>query len=198
MSSTLENKINACQLCELSKTRDKAVPGEGPRGASIMFIGEAPGEVNNQTGRPFVGHGGKIFDGILRELGIDRESVFITNTIKCWPPNNRKPKSFELKQCNIYLQEQLQLVKPKLIITLGAVAYKIITGESIKIKSEHGSLKNMDSFHVCPTFHPNGIRYVKGGRKTIIEDIKKALEQTKIKACSDGSNNNSPIQGKLF
>ncbi len=173
----IENSVSKCTKCNLCLTRNKTVPGEGPVHSKIMFIGEAPGKVNDETGKPFVGHGGKIFDNILMQLGIDRKNVFfVTNMVKCWPPENRRPKKREIEKCYPYLYDQIKIIKPQLIITLGKVAYERLTNKPIKIKEEHGIVTTIfDDIKVCSTYHPNGIRYVKGGMATIIEDIKNAM-----------------------
>ena len=172
----LHEEILVCKNCELYKTRTIGVPGEGPIDAKVMFVGESPGEVNDKLGRPFVGYGGKIFDKILFKAGLNREGVFITNTIKCWPPKNRKPKPLELNTCKAYLERQIELVNPKIIFSLGTVAFKVLTNESIKLKADHGRIYNDNKIPICATFHPNSIRYIRGGLQTIINDVAHAIE----------------------
>ncbi len=172
----LKNRIAKCTNCELCKTRNLTVAGEGLPNSKLMFIGEAPGEVNNEVGRPFVGHGGKIFDKILNNLNLNRSEVFITNIVKCWPPKNRKPKPKEIHECEPYLLEQIEVVKPQLIIALGQTAFTTLTGLKIKIKEEHGKIVAVNGIDICCTYHPNGIRYVKGGLQTIVNDITLGLK----------------------
>lgn len=169
--ASLHDEICQCQRCPLFLSRTNPVPGEGLVGAVAMFIGEAPGKVNDATGRPFVGHGGKIFDSILLRVGLSREEVFITNSVKCWPPNNRRPQAAEISTCKIFLATQIALVQPRLIVTLGGVAFKALTGYDIKLQVEHGRLFNYSGTPVCPTYHPNGIRYIRGGMSTITSDV---------------------------
>lgn len=176
MLNNIKDRIAKCTKCDLCKTRNLTVAGEGMPNSKLMFIGEAPGEVNNEVGRPFVGHGGKIFDKILENLNIKRSEVFITNILKCWPPDNRKPKPNEIKECTPYLHEQIEAVKPQLIIALGQTAFTTLTNTKIKTREEHGKVVSVNGMKVCCTYHPNGIRYVKGGMQTIINDIKAALE----------------------
>lgn len=145
-----------------------------------MFVGEAPGHVNDEVGRPFVGHGGKILDSILKEVGIVRDEVFITNAVKCWPPSNRKPKPDELKECQSYLDSQIQLVNPRLIIALGTTAFTLLTNEKIRLKEEHGKIVYRGAIPVCALFHPNGLRYIRGGRQTIVNGITSVLDKLKI------------------
>lgn len=189
---SLNKMIRQCLDCPLHQTRRHAVPGEGRIDAKVFFVGEAPGKVNDEVGRPFVGHGGKIFDTILVRLGLDRNDVFITNAVKCWPPNNRRPRPFELKLCNHFLKKQILLVQPRCIIALGAVAYNTLTGEKIRIKEQHGYINEIGSIPICATFHPNGIRYIKGGRETIVKDIGNALQ------CLNLDEEQPPIQRSLF
>lgn len=174
--TAVAHAVSECVSCGLCKTRLHTVPGEGPAPAEFMFVGEAPGEVNNQLGRPFVGHGGKIFDKLLATCGMDRTSVFITNTVKCWPPDNRRPSKSELAKCRHFLARQIELVAPRCIVALGSVAFEAVTGRTIRMKEEHGQLVALPQCVVCPTFHPNGIRYIKGGMATIVADLQAALE----------------------
>ena len=115
----LEEQIKNCYLCELSDTRINTVPGAGNRSAKIMFIGEAPGFNEDQQGVPFVGRAGKILDELLGSIGLKREDVFITNIVKCRPPQNRDPTDREKKICSPYLDKQIELIRPKVIATLG-------------------------------------------------------------------------------
>lgn len=171
----IESRIAVCARCPLCAHRDRTVPGEGSPQSGIVFVGEAPGQVNNTCGRPFVGHGGKIFDTILYHLGIARETIFVTNVVKCWPPENRKPKKDEIAACKPYLDEQLDCLKPRVVVALGKTAFETLTGQTITMKVEHGKVVRVRSYTVCATYHPNGIRYVKGGMKTILDDIRMAL-----------------------
>lgn len=179
-NQSIADEINSCRKCRLNKTRNLAVPGEGPKDAKIMFVGEAPGHVNDQEGRPFVGYGGRIFDGILTLAGIKRERIFITNAVKCWPPENRKPRIDELSICKQYLDSQIRLIQPKLIFALGATAFLQLTGMKIKMKEEHGNIFYRHNIPVCPIFHPNGIRYIKGGKQAIVKDIQNAISVTDL------------------
>jgi uracil-DNA glycosylase family 4 len=170
-------QIRNCMSCRLCSTRTQAVPGEGPIPAEIMFVGEAPGHVNDQLGRPFVGHGGKIFDTILNRVGIRREDVFVTNAVKCWPPENRKPKLDELAACRAYLDEQITAVRPRIIFALGTASFSLLTGEPVKLRSEHGKIVHRGETVVCALFHPNGLRYIKGGRDTLVQVLSATLQR---------------------
>ena len=122
--------VRGCPLCKLSRSRKNAVPGEGQLSAKIMFIGEAPGRSEDEKGRPFVGAAGRILDELLKKAGIERSEVFITNIVKCRPPNNRVPKEDELTACRPYLDRQIALIKPKVICILGRTAYSSLLGGS--------------------------------------------------------------------
>jgi len=115
----LEGEVRSCPRCRLSETRKRAVPGEGERRAAVMFIGEAPGFWENEEGRPFVGPAGKLLEELLAGIRLRRDEVYITNVLKCRPPNNRDPLPDELAACHDYLERQIALLRPRLIVTLG-------------------------------------------------------------------------------
>src|SRR3712207_4107034 len=115
----IADEVSRCTACALHQGRTKAVPGEGPLDAEIMFIGEAPGYHEDQQGRPFVGQAGKLLESLLAELGLTRDDVWIANVVKCRPPNNRDPLPEEIAACSRYLERQSELVQPKVIATLG-------------------------------------------------------------------------------
>ena len=117
--SQLHEEITHCTRCELSKNRTRAVPGEGPENATLLFIGEAPGWHEDQQGRPFVGPAGKYLEELLASIGLKREQVYIANIIKCRPPSNRDPLPGEIQACNKWLARQIELIHPKMIVTLG-------------------------------------------------------------------------------
>jgi DNA polymerase len=152
---TLASRIKRCRLCALGKTRKHAVPGEGNSKAKVMFIGEAPGKKEDETGRPFAGKAGKFFNELLKKNRIDRKKCFITSVVKCHPPKNRNPKSIEAKICvQEYLMKQVRLVNPKIIVLLGNTAKKYAPKELLKGKK------------VIITHHPAaGMRFPKSRRK---------------------------------
>ncbi len=126
MKDTLKKvaeEVGACRRCGLSKTRTKAVPGEGPAHARMMLIGQAPGKEEDAAGKPFVGKAGKFLDQLLRKNGLDRKKLFITSPVKCYPPRNRKPHAKELKRCRPFLDRQLDIIKPKIIVLMGDTAF---------------------------------------------------------------------------
>jgi len=173
----LAKEISVCPLCDLSLTRTNAVPGEGPSNARIMFIGEAPGAEEDKTGRPFVGRAGKLLDNALAQAGIARTEVFITSVVKCRPPGNRQPKSFEIKACAPYLTSQMNLIQPKMICLLGNVAAKAVIGKT-GVNELHGQVLN-DRFMV--TFHPAAVLRNKDLRDPLVSDLKKLAEVVNLK-----------------
>jgi uracil-DNA glycosylase family 4 len=151
--AALEQEVSACPLCDLSRTRKLAVPGEGPVDAEVMFIGEGPGFNEDQQGRPFVGPSGRLLNELLASIGLARDQVYITNVVKCRPPNNREPMPQEIAACAPYLERQLALIKPKVVVTLGRYSMaKFFPGASItKI---HGQPKRIGAAFYFPMFHP--------------------------------------------
>lgn len=146
--------ISTCYRCALSQTRTHTVPGEGALTSVIMFIGEGPGREEDLQGRPFVGRSGKFLDGMLAEQNIARESVFITSVVKCRPPGNRDPEPDELAACRDYMDQQIQIINPKIIVTLGRISMqRWFPGASItKI---HGQPKAIEKGRIAmPFFHP--------------------------------------------
>lgn len=170
-ASSLIERVRTCNACGLCRTRRNAVPGEGPESSRIMFVGEAPGHVNDEIGRPFVGVGGKIFDKILTQAGLVRSEIYVTNVVKCWPPDNRKPKAEEISSCRPYLDEEISMTKPRIIFALGSVAFERLSGQKIKLREEHGKLFVKGQTPIIAVFHPNGLRYIKGGIRTLVTDI---------------------------
>ncbi len=149
----LVEQIRSCNLCPLSQTRTNAVPGEGSLTASIMFIGEAPGYYEDRDGRPFVGQAGQLLDRLLSSIGLDRKTVYITNMVKCRPPNNRDPLPGETSKCAPYLNLQLDMVAPRIIVSLGRHAFsKFFPGEPIG--KARGKTRIWNGLAVYPMYHP--------------------------------------------
>ena len=164
--------VRGCPLCKLSRSRKNAVPGEGQLSAKIMFIGEAPGRSEDEKGRPFVGAAGRILDELLKKAGIERSQVFITNIVKCRPPNNRVPKEDELTACRPYLDRQIALIKPKVICILGRTAYSSLLGGS-SITASRGKIVERAGQKYFLTFHPAAVIYNKGLLSALEADLKK-------------------------
>jgi uracil-DNA glycosylase family 4 len=164
-------KVSQCTDCSLSKGRDHAVPGEGPKDAEIMFIGEGPGFHEDRQGRPFVGPAGKFLEELLKSVGLMREKVFIANVVKCRPPNNRDPTPEEISFCRKYLDRQIELLDPKVIVTLGRYSMaRFIPNQTIgKIR---GRARTVDGRLVYPMYHPAAAFHNNNLRKVIVEDFK--------------------------
>lgn len=168
----LATQISVCMRCDLHKSRIKAVPGEGPSNARIMFIGEGPGFYENQQGRPFVGAAGKFLDELLQNACVSREQVFITNVVKCRPPGNRDPQEEELQACDFYLEAQIETIKPSIIVTLGRFSMAKFFG-NVKISQIHGQAKTVNGRLIVAMFHPAAALHQPALKNTIIEDFKK-------------------------
>jgi DNA polymerase len=150
----LAGEIRVCPKCRLAETRINAVPGEGNQNARIMFVGEAPGENEDKQGRPFVGAAGKVLGKLLDQAGIDREDVFITNTVKCRPPENRVPLADEIEACNDWLNAQIAVIGPKIICTLGSPALKTLLGPDLKISTARCKVFRKSGILFIPLYHP--------------------------------------------
>ncbi len=204
--AALEQEVSACPLCDLSRTRKRAVPGEGPVDAEVMFIGEGPGFNEDQQGRPFVGPAGRLLNELLASIGLARDQVYITNVVKCRPPNNRDPMPQEIAACAPYLERQLTLIKPKVIVTLGRYSMaKFFPGASItKI---HGQPKRIGATFYFPMFHPAAALRQESYMAAVKADMLKipALieEARKVTAPDDpapveGQQEEAPVQLGLF
>lgn len=168
----IADSVSTCKKCELYHSREKGVPGEGPPDAEIMFIGEGPGFHENMQGRPFVGAAGDLLVELLREIGMKREQVFITNVVKCRPPGNRDPLPEELKACSPYLEKQLQIINPKVIVTLGRYSMARFMPNA-KISEVHGQPIKVKGMLVVPFFHPAAALHRPSLRPVVEEDFSK-------------------------
>lgn len=140
-------------MCALSEKRTRAVPGDGSRTADVMFIGEGPGFYEDRDGLPFIGRAGNLLNELLATIGLRREDVYITNMVKCRPPDNRDPLPGEIQACNSYLDEQIELVSPKVIVALGRYSFsKFFPGESIT--KARGKPRQWRNLKVYPMYHP--------------------------------------------
>ena len=169
----LYRKIAACRDCEeLARTRTQTVPGEGPEKPQIVFIGEAPGYHEDQQGRPFVGQAGQFLEQLLNSIGLKRNDVYICNVIKCRPPNNRDPLPLEIKNCQKWLDQQLELLSPKMIVTLGRYSLaKFFPGEPIS--KIHGKARKQDNIIYFAMYHPAAALHQQSLRQTIEADMLK-------------------------
>ena len=152
----LEDRVNRCAECPLSETRTNVVFGEGNHQAAVMFVGEGPGETEDQTGKPFVGTAGQKLDEVLASVEIARKEIYITNVVKCRPPGNRVPTRKEMEACSPYLEAQIALINPSLIITLGNVPTQWLLPNAGGITSIRGTfLSWRGGIQLFPMFHPS-------------------------------------------
>lgn len=150
----LAAKAATCRLCALADTRTQVVFGVGNTNADIVFIGEAPGRDEDLKGEPFVGRAGQLLDRMLAAVGMDRDRVYIMNTIKCRPPNNRDPRIEEVQACNLWFEQQLELLRPKLICLLGRVAAQTLLETNAPLGSLRGNWHNFQGIPALVTYHP--------------------------------------------
>jgi len=170
--SELYQEITLCQQCEIAKYRNKVVPGEGAEDARIMFIGEAPGWHEDQLGRPFVGPAGKFLDELLASIGLRREQVYIANVIKCRPQGNRDPLPMEIQNCRKWLEHQIELIHPKMVVTLGRYSMAMFfPGKSIS--KIHGTAQKQDDIIYYAMYHPAAALHQQSLRSAIEEDMLK-------------------------
>ncbi len=164
--------LRSCKKCRLSRTRTNVVPGEGAPDAKIMFVGQCPGFHEDQQGRPFVGRAGELLNELLGSVGVSREKIFITNIVKDRPPENRDPMVDEVRACSPYLERQIKIINPKLIITLGrfATEFFILNG---KISQIHGVPHRVKGQLVLPLYHPAAALRSGGVLDELRRDFKK-------------------------
>ena len=184
----LASTIRTCQKCELYQTRTKAVPGEGSYNSLVMFVGEAPGRDEDLQGIPFVGRAGQLLTRILQAIDIKREDIFITNIVKCRPPGNRNPNQNEIDICLPYLEGQIALINPKIIVTLGSVPTKCLLKNETPISKARGQwFPWTGGIKIFPIFHPSYLlRYAQttpGSPKELtwqdIKELKRELDSLK-------------------
>ena len=166
----LSAQIRACTRCPLGRSRTRAVPGEGPENAVLMFIGEAPGFHEDKSGRPFVGAAGQFLEELLASIEMTREQVYIANVIKCRPPANREPLPEEILACQPYLDRQVELIQPRVIVTLGRYSMARYFPDA-KISAVHGKPRKIGGVLYYPMFHPAAALHQPKYRQTVIEDM---------------------------
>ncbi len=202
----LAKQITVCTKCELHRSRKKAVPGEGPTQAEIMFIGEGPGFHENEQGRPFVGAAGNFLDQLLEQAGVTRSDVWITNVVKCRPPGNRDPLPEEIETCTgNYLQHQIEIVNPSIIVTLGRFSMGLFF-KAAKITQIHGQMRKVGDRYVIAMYHPAAALHQMSLKPAILEDFAKLPELLKQARAGLGKSiekeskkeEDSPKQMSLF
>jgi uracil-DNA glycosylase family 4 len=179
------DEVRGCRKCGLCQSRTQTVFGEGDPDAAIMFIGEGPGQTEDEVGRPFVGRAGELLDKMIVAMGLKRDDVFIANVVKCRPPGNRTPTPMEAEACWPYLQRQVAIVQPKAIVTLGGPATKMILGTSegiTRLRGTWGSYAGVEpAVPVMPTFHPAYVlrNYTKDTRQKVWDDLQKVMQRVR-------------------
>ena len=192
----LNAEIESCKICELAKHRTKVVPGDGPENARLLFIGEAPGWYEDQSGKPFVGAAGQYLDQLIGLIGYKRSQVYICNVIKCRPPENRDPMPGEIQACSKWLERQLDLIKPRVIVTLGRYSMaKYFPGESIS--KVHGRSKRIGNIIYFAMYHPAAALHQGNLRKVIEADMLK-LPAVLAEAGKMEEEKDRPSQLNLF
>jgi DNA polymerase len=176
----LSASLHDCQRCQLSAGRTQVVFGTGNPQASIMFVGEAPGFYEDREGEPFVGAAGKLLTELLRSIGLERSDIYIANVIKCRPPNNRDPLPDEIDTCKPFLLQQIALIQPKLVCTLGNFATQTLLERKVGITKVRGQVIQLENFVVFPLLHPAAALHQGNLRVPLKEDFQKlkaVLEQ---------------------
>jgi uracil-DNA glycosylase family 4 len=195
----LYREIARCRECEeLARTRNKVVPGEGPENSQIVFIGEAPGFHEDQQGRPFVGQAGQFLEQLLGSIGLKRDDVYICNVIKCRPPGNRDPLPMEIKNCQKWLDRQLELLAPKMVVTLGRYSLaRYFPGETIS--KVHGKARKENNVIYFAMYHPAAALHQQSLRQTIEADIRKIPELlAKSNELKEKEEDHKPQQLSMF
>ena len=169
--NALADEIRVCPLCRLAQTRIHAVPGDGNISAEIMFVGEGPGQQEDETGHPFVGKSGKLLTTELRKIGITRDQVFITNIVKCRPPGNRNPLADEIAACNDWLSAQIALVEPKFIVIVGGPSLNTLVSKDLRITKARSNVFRKDGILFIPILHPAAALRSPDTMKLFLEDL---------------------------
>lgn len=193
---TLVEEIRTCTICPLSDRRTNAVPGEGNLLADIMFVGEAPGFNEDRQGKPFVGAAGRVLDEMLAGIGMVRNDVYIGNMIKCRPPDNRDPKTSEMEACRPYLDRQIELIDPKVIVTLGRHSFgKFFPGEVIS--KSRGRPRPWGSRIVFPVYHPAAVLHNPRLKPALEEDFRKLFNVVNSQGLTEPADAESSVDVQL-
>ena len=171
----IAGRIAACKRCPLHQSRTRTVPGQGSTSPEILFIGEGPGADEDRQGLAFVGRAGQLLTKIIEAMGFTRDQVFIGNIVKCRPPENRTPLPEEMQACLTYLREQIALLKPKVIVAMGATAVKGLLDVQAGITRLRGQWMSYEGIDLMPTFHPAYLLRNPAGKREVWEDMKAVL-----------------------
>lgn len=193
----LVRQIHDCRKCTLSEKRINAVPGEGSPTADIMFIGEGPGYNEDRDGRPFVGPSGKLLDSMLASIALGREDVYITNVVKCRPPNNRDPLPGEIETCKPYLDAQINVIAPRVVVMLGKYSFNLFfPGESIG--QARGKPRNWNGLIVYPMYHPAAALHNPKLRPVIESDFQRLLKLLEKREAAPEVIDEAPVKQLSF
>jgi DNA polymerase len=173
----LGREASICTKCRLAGTRTQVVWGTGNPNADLMFIGEAPGRDEDLQGQPFVGRAGQLLTDIIKAMKLSRDDVYIANVIKCRPPENRNPEPDELEACRPFIRRQIELIKPKVIVTLGKFALQSLTGKAHAVSAARGQWTEYDGIKVMPTYHPAYLLRTPSAKKDVWNDMKKVMTE---------------------
>ncbi|MBI4767431.1 MAG: uracil-DNA glycosylase [Deltaproteobacteria bacterium] len=175
--AALSRAIVECQNCLLARNRRQAVPGEGPQNSILMFIGEGPGFEEDQQGRPFVGPAGQLLTKMIQAINLTREEVYITNVVKCRPPENRDPFENEVEACRSFLEEEIRLVDPRILVPLGSCAAQTLTRTKKKISDLRGRILDFKNRQLIATYHPAYLLRNPGAKREAWEDLKRVRRE---------------------
>lgn len=172
----LYEDVGKCHKCLLCEGATNIVFGVGREDADIVFVGEAPGFYEDKQGEPFVGAAGQLLTRLLASIGLKREDVYITNVLKCRPPENRDPLPEEIEACKPLLFKQLEIIKAKIVVTLGSFAARTLLGKTVSMSKIHGQLIETDRFRIFPSYHPAAALYTRATLASLEEDFRKLKE----------------------
>ena len=177
------NFVKGCTKCRLCEKRTNTVFGEGDSDAKIMFIGEGPGENEDLQGRPFVGRAGELLNKMIAGMGLKREQVFIANIVKCRPPGNREPAPDEVATCTPYLEKQIEIIRPRVIVTLGKPAMQHMLQQKIAISRVRGQWQSWRGIKLMPTYHPAYVlrNYTDETRAAVWSDLQLVMAELGMK-----------------
>jgi uracil-DNA glycosylase len=173
----IRTELGECTRCKLSTTRTKIVFGVGAEDAPLMFVGEAPGAEEDRRGEPFVGRAGELLDKMIEAMGWTRESVYITNVLKCRPPGNRNPEPDEVAMCQPFLEAQIDAIRPRILVTLGRPAANAVLGNNAPISALRGRFHDRRGTRVMPTFHPAFLLRQPGRKRDAWSDLKQVMSE---------------------
>ncbi len=191
----LETRCDACRDCGLCNKRSNVVFGAGNRSAKVMFIGEGPGSMEDKTGKPFVGRGGKLLDDMLEIIDLDRNrNIYIANMVKCRPPDNRDPLNTEQEACAKWLKAQIELVNPRIIVCLGRIAAAAFIRPDFKISKEHGRFTEKNGIIYMAMYHPAALLRNPANRPDTFLDLK-ALQAKILEVCPETYDMRKTVPG---